>query len=122
MRRKGALLSAGSLSLPVLLLCFSVSRSYPGSIFLLAAIGFAFVILNAPANSVLQTLVPDHLRGRVLAIYVSLFLGLMRVGGLLVGLLASATSAVAALAITGIASLVASLAVLRKFPELRVME
>ncbi|MGB3400731.1 MAG: MFS transporter [Candidatus Deferrimicrobiaceae bacterium] len=121
-RRKGALLTAGSLSFPVLLLAFSLSRSYPGAIFLLAAIGFAFVILNAPANSLLQTLVPDHLRGRVLAIYVSLFLGLMRLGGLLVGLLASATSATAALAITVTGSLVASLLVLRKFPELRRME
>ena len=121
-RRKGTLLTAGSLSLPVLLLAFSLSRSYPGAIFLLAAIGFAFVILNAPANSLLQSLVPDHLRGRVLAIYVSLFLGLMRLGGLLVGLLASATSATAALAITGTGSLVASLLVLRKFPELRRME
>lgn len=121
-RRKGALLVAGSLSFPVFILLFSLSRSYPGSIILLAAIGFAFVILNAPANSVLQTLVPDHLRGRVMAIYVSLFLGLMRIGGLLVGLLASATSAVAALAITGIASLVISLGVLRMFPELRGME
>ena len=121
-RRKGALLTAGSLSVPVLLLAFSLSRSYPGAIFLLAAIGFAFVILNAPANSLLQTLVPDHLRGRVMAIYVSLFLGLMRLGGLLVGLLASATSATAALAITGVASLAASLLVLGKFPGLRGME
>ncbi len=121
-RRKGALIAAGSLSLPVFILLFSLSRNYPGSVFLLAAIGFAFVILNAPANSVLQTLVPDQLRGRVMAIYVSLFLGLMRVGGLLVGLLASATSAVAALAITGVASLAASLAVLRRYPELRGME
>ncbi len=121
-RRKGTLLTAGSLSLPVLLLAFSLSRSYPGAIFLLAAIGFAFVILNAPANSLLQSLVPDHLRGRVLAIYVSLFLGLMRLGGLLVGLLAQVTSATTALAITGTGSLVASLLVLRKFPELRRME
>jgi len=121
-RRKGSLLTAGSLSLSVLLLLFSLSRSYPGAILLLAAIGFAFVILNAPANSLLQSLVPDHLRGRVMALYVSLFLGLMRLGGLLVGLLASATSATVALAITGTGSLVVSLLVLRNFPELRTME
>jgi MFS family permease len=121
-RRKGALLTAGSLSFPLLLLAFSFSRSYTVSILLLAAVGFAFVIQNAPANSLLQTLVPDHLRGRVLAIYVSLFLGLMRLGGLLVGLLAAATSATAALAITAAGSLVASLLVFRKFPELRRME
>ncbi len=121
-RRKGALLTAGSLSFPFLLLAFSFSRHYTVSILLLAAVGFAFVIQNAPANSLLQSLVPDHLRGRVLAIYVSLFLGLMRLGGLLVGLLASATSATTALAITGAVSLVASLLVFRNFPELRSME
>lgn len=121
-RRKGALLAAGSLSFPVLLFAFSLSRRYPVSIVLIAAIGFAFVIQNAPANSLLQTLVPDHLRGRVMAIYVSLFLGFMRLGGLLVGLLASATSATAALAITGAGSLAASLIVLEKFPDLRRME
>ena len=121
-RRKGMLLAAGSLSFPVLLFAFSLSRHYPVSVLLLAALGFAFVIQNAPANSLLQTLVPDPLRGRVMAIYVSLFLGLMRVGGLLVGLLASATSATTALAIAGAASLAASLLVMGKFPELRRME
>ncbi len=121
-RRKGALLTTGCLSFPVLLLAFSLSGNYPVSLLLLGAIGFSFVILNAPANSLLQSLVPDHLRGRVMAIYVSLFLGLMRLGGLLVGLLASATSATTALAITGVGSLLATLLVIGKFPELRRME
>jgi len=121
-RRKGALLTAGSLSFPILLFAFALSRHYPISICLLAGIGFAFVIQNAPANSLLQSLVPDHLRGRVMAIYVSLFLGLMRLGSLLVGLLAEVTSATTALLLTGAASLVASLVVFRKFPELRAME
>jgi len=57
-----------------------------------------------------------------MAIYVSLFLGLMRLGSLLVGLLASATSATTALAITAAGSLAACLLVIGKFPELRRME
>ena len=121
-RRKGALLTGGSLSFPFLLLAFSFSRNYAASILLLAAVGFAFVIQNAPANSLLQFLVPDHLRGRVMAIYVSLFLGLMRLGSLLVGMLAEASSAATALVITSALSLAAGAAVLRKFPELRAME
>ncbi len=121
-RRKGALLAAGSLSFPLLLFAFSLSRHYPVSLLLLAAIGFAFVIQNAPANSLLQSLVPDHLRGRVLAIYVSLFLGLLRGGGLVVGMIAQATSASMALMIMAFGSLAASLLVLRNFPELRRME
>lgn len=121
-RRQGALLLAGSVSFPLLLLAFSLSRSYTLSAALLCAVGFAFVLQNAPANSLLQTLVPDRLRGRVMAVYVSLFLGLMRVGSLLAGLLASATSAPTALAIAGAASLAAGLALHARFPELRRME
>jgi hypothetical protein len=77
------------------------------------------VLQNAPANSLLQELVPDHLRGRVMAIYVSLFLGMLRVGSLLLGGLASMTSAPAALAALSVAGLLVSLGVRFRYPELR---
>src|SRR5512134_2714203 len=121
-RRKGSTLTAGSLSFPLLLLAFSFSRDYAISVGLLAALGFAFVLQSAPANSLLQSIVPDPLRGRVMAIYVSLFLGLMRAGSLLLGLLAAATSATAALAAAAVASLVGGAAICAMFPELRRME
>ncbi len=121
-RRKGTALTVGSLSSPLLLFAFSFSRSYALSVALLTAIGFFFVLQNAPANSLLQSIVPDHLRGRVLAIYVSLFLGLLRVGSLLIGLLAAATSVTFALAASAAASLAASFGVFAKFPELRRMD
>ncbi len=121
-RRKGALVTAGSFLFPLLLLAFSFARRYPVALLLLAAIGFAFVTQNAPANSLLQSLVPDALRGRVMGIYVSLFLGLMRVGSLLIGWLATATSATAAMAIAASAGLAASLFVFFRFPDLRAME
>ena len=121
-RRKGSALTVGSLSFPLLLLAFSFSRNYALSVGLLAALGFAFVLQSAPANSLLQSIVPDPLRGRVMAIYVSLFLGLMRAGSLLLGLLAAATSATAALAAAAVASFVGGVAIFTKFPELRRME
>jgi MFS family permease len=117
-RRKGAAVTAGSLSFPFLLLAFAYCRSYAGSILLLVAVGFAFVLQNAPANSLLQHHVPDHLRGRVMALYVSLFLGLMRVGSLLLGGLASATSAPVALAALAGAGLLVGLWVRLRYPEL----
>jgi len=117
--RPGPLLLAGSLGFPLLLVAFSVSRSYPLSILLLGAVGFLFVLQNAPANSRLQTLVPDSLRGRVMAIYVSLFLGMLRVGSLLLGWLASVTSVTVAMAAAGAASLAAGLSVHGLFPEIR---
>jgi len=57
-----------------------------------------------------------------MAIYVSLFLGLLRVGGLVAGMIAEASSATVALMIMAAVSLAASLLMLRNFPELRRME
>jgi len=116
--RKGAAITAGSLTFPILLLGFAFCRSYAGAILILVAVGFAFVLQNAPANSLLQQLVPDRLRGRVMALYVSLFLGLMRIGSLLLGWLASMTSAPAALAALAATGLLVGLWVRFRYPEL----
>jgi MFS family permease len=118
-KRKGRTITAASLLFPVLLLGFAFCRSYAASILVLIAVGFAFVLQNAPANSLLQALVPDHLRGRVMALYVSLLLGLMRVGSLLIGVLAEMTSTPTALAAVAVASLAAGLWVRRRYPELQ---
>src|SRR5512145_531942 len=118
-RRKGALLTAGSVAFPVLLLGFSLSRNYRASLLLMGAVGFAFVLQNSPPNSLIQSIVPDHLRRRVMAIYVSLLLGLMRVGGLLLGILAQRLSAPTALAAAASAALGGSLLVRFRYPELR---
>lgn len=118
-RRKGALLFAGSLAFPVLLILFAWCTVYWLSIVLLFGLGFCFVVQSAPANAILQSVVPDQLRGRVLAIYVSLFLGLMRVGSLLLGILADRTSPQTAVATAGAAALTLTIAVFLRFPELR---
>jgi MFS family permease len=116
--RKGATITAGSLVFPFVLLAFAFCRSYTAAALLLVAIGFSFVLQNAPANSLLQHLVPDHLRGRVMALYVSLFLGLMRIGSLLLGGLAEMTSAPTALAALSVTALLVGLWVRFRYPEL----
>lgn len=118
-RRKGTALAAASFAFPFLLFAFAFTRNFAAAVVLLVAIGFSFVLQSAPANSLLQSLVPDTLRGRVLAIYVSLFLGMMRLGGLLLGFLAQAASAPLALAAAAVASLACGAAVFVRYPELR---
>ncbi len=117
-RRKGRTITVSSLAFPALLLAFSFCRGYAASILVLVAVGFAYVVQNALANSLLQEQVPDHLRGRVMALYVSLLLGLMRVGSLLIGLMAEYTSTPAALASFAVAGMAAGLWVRRRYPEL----
>ena len=80
---------------------------------LLFLVGVAFTTWTANANSILQLNVPDHLRGRVLALYLWAFAGLAPVGGMLAGWLADiggtelsfVVSGVTGLAVTGIVGL-----------------
>jgi MFS family permease len=118
-RRKGPAITAASLLFPALLPVLAFMRGYVSTILVLTAVGFSYVVQNAPSNSLLQEHVPDHLRGRVMGLYVSLLLGLMRVGSLLMGLLAEATSTPVSLAAFGAAGVAASLWVRRRYPELR---
>ncbi len=77
---------------------FSLSRSPLLSSVLLALAGGGLVNCAATVNSLIQTKVPDHIRGRVLSMHTMAFLGFTPVGSLLVGWLAEKSSAPAALA------------------------
>ncbi|HEY7350035.1 MAG TPA: MFS transporter [Ktedonobacterales bacterium] len=68
---------------------FALSRFYPLSLLLLAAIGFATISFSATANTALQTGSPDHLRGRIMGMYVVVFAGTTPIGNLFSGGLAS---------------------------------
>ena len=54
----------------------------------LFAVGFGLIVCNAATNSVLQTIIPQQLRGRVLALFSSAVLGMAALGGLIAGLVA----------------------------------
>lgn len=117
--RRGRLVLGASLAFAVLIAAFAASRSFPASLVLLAAAGFCMILNNASVNSLLQSLVPDRLRGRVMSVYVFMFLGMTPVGSLQAGALARWTGAPAAL---GIGAGVLTLLVLWvgwKVPELR---
>jgi MFS family permease len=54
----------------------------------LAVMGLFMILFTAGANTLVQTLVPDELRGRVMGVYTLVFLGSTPIGSLLAGLLA----------------------------------
>lgn len=88
--KRGRMLTIGSFLFPVLVIVFSFIRSVPLALLVLLGVGWAFSILNILANSLVQHIVPDHLRGRVMSIYALIFLGMMPLGSMLGGLLAEA--------------------------------
>ena len=83
---------------------FALARSYPLALLLLGISGFAMVLNNAATNTLIQHLVSDTLRGRVMSVWTFVFVGFAPVGSLLVGWLAGRIGAPHALALSGLMS------------------
>ncbi len=85
---RGRLLTAGALSFPLLLVIFALSRWLPLTLALCLGIGGSAIMIFNLANALIQTLVKDSLRGRVMSFYSLTFFGFMPVGALWIGILA----------------------------------
>ncbi len=84
---------------------FALSRLYPLSLALIAGVGFAESAFAAWALTALQTLTPDHLRGRVISVQVLFFDGSLPLGYLLMGWLSGLYGAPSAVLIGALLSL-----------------
>ncbi|MBI2952748.1 MAG: MFS transporter [Chloroflexi bacterium] len=81
-------LSAGAVGLGAFEILLSQIATLPVALVLMSAIGFAMIILTTMANITLQTSTPDALRGRVMAVYTTVFVGSVPAGSLFTGALA----------------------------------
>jgi MFS family permease len=116
---KGRTLVAGGTSFGLALALFASSRSFPLSMALVALAGCAMILNNALTNTLLQTLVPDALRGRVMGFYSFVFVGLAPLGALQAGLLAEHFGAPWAVATGGVITALAMMTAAWRVPELR---
>ena len=96
---KGKLLLAGNLTFCTMLVLFSFSRTWPLSMGLLVGVGWGMMTNMALTNTLIQTAVPDQLRGRVMSVYTLMFLGLAPIGSLQAGVIAHWLSAPVAIGI-----------------------
>jgi MFS family permease len=92
----------------VLLIAFALVRIYYVSLVLIALVGFTQIAFSALANTALQTVTPDHLRGRVMGVYMLVFTGSTPIGNLLTGALAHWYGVSIALIVCAVLSLIAS--------------
>ena len=83
------------------LIGFGLSRVLPLSLLLMLIVGFGMMQGMAASNTVIQTLVPDDKRGRVMSFYTMAFMGMSPFGSLLAGSLADRFGAPHAVMITG---------------------
>lgn len=88
---------------------FSLSRSFWLSAALLLPAGFCMILQMAATNTFLQLASPDHMRGRMMALYAMLFMGFSPFGALLAGTLAHWLGAPVAVALGGAGCLVGAL-------------
>jgi MFS family permease len=87
------------------LVVFSVSHIFWVSVILLLPVGYTIMLQMASSNTLIQVMVPDALRGRVMAVYSMMFMGMAPIGALLGGALAERLGAQMTVAIGGLASL-----------------
>lgn len=85
---RGRLLSAAVLLYPALMILFTTARALPLAMLLIAVAGWAGVTTMALTNTLIQSIVPDELRGRVMSVFTLLLMGLSPMGGLVAGLVA----------------------------------
>lgn len=116
---RGRLLTFGSFVFPGLLLVYSFVRWIPLSLFVLVGVGWGFMLFVNLSNSLVQTHVPDDLRGRVMSIFTLSFFGLFPIGSLLAGALASYIGESLTVTISAMIMLAFVSLVHLRFPQLR---
>ena len=100
------------------LIALSWSRIFPLSIALMVVIGFCILLISVSTNMILQTIVDDDKRGRVMSLYTAAFLGVVPLGGLIAGALADQIGATHTVLIGGCVCVAATLYMARQLPLL----
>jgi MFS family permease len=85
---RGRLWTYGAFIMPVMLFVFAFIRWLPLSLVTLLGVGWGFMMVTNNSQAIVQSLVPDALRGRVMGVYTLVFFGSMPIGSLLAGTIA----------------------------------
>ncbi len=116
---KGRMLLTARLLLGPAIAGLALSRSVPLSMLLMILIGYSFIIQLIFTNTLIQTLVPDDLRGRVLSTYTWALGGFYPLGSLLMGFIGDHIGAPNAALLSAVGCLLLVGVNLLKFPEMQ---
>ncbi len=119
LRGLGRVIAGSSLGFGTSLILFGISKVFWLSGLLLVGVGFFMLSQMASSNSLIQAMSPDHLRGRVMAVYSMMFMGMAPFGALFAGFLAQRIGAPLTVAIGGASCAVASLVFGSRLSSLR---
>jgi MFS family permease len=85
---RGKLWTVGAFIMPFMLFIFAWIRWLPLSLVALVGIGWSFMMISNNSNAILQSQVPDNLRGRLMSVFTLVFFGSMPLGSLFAGVFA----------------------------------
>jgi MFS family permease len=120
-RGLGKLVSTSALGMGVALIAFGFSSSLWLSMPILFVLGYSMISMMAACNTIIQTLVDDAKRGRVMSFFMMAFMGMMPLSSLLGGLLAARVSAQFTVILSGAACVVSGILFARKLPRIRLI-
>jgi MFS family permease len=98
---------------------FAFSKSFWLSVLLLFPVGYFIMLQMASSNTLIQVMVPDALRGRTMAVYSMMFMGMAPIGALLGGALSDRLGAPLTVAIGGFASVMGAWWFSVQLPKIR---
>ena len=101
------------------LIAFSVSRYLPLSLCLMLVTGFGMILSMASCNTIVQTVVDEDKRGRVMSFYAIAFVGMAPFGSLIGGSIAHNIGAPLTLTLCGVSSIVGAVFFYNRLPEIR---
>lgn len=115
----GRWIMLGASGFGVALIVFGQSRMTWLSCVVLLGAGYAMMVQMSSSNTLIQSMVPNHLRGRVMSLYTATFMGMAPLGALLSGTLAQHVGVRYTVAIGGVACIVAGALFGMVLPSLR---
>jgi MFS family permease len=101
------------------LILFAFSNMFWLSMILLVPVGFTMMVQMASSNTLLQSMVPDQMRGRVIAVYSMMFMGMAPFGAFLAGAIANHIGAPWTVAAGGVACIAGAAAFGMELPKFR---
>jgi len=102
------------------LILFSASRNFWLSTLMLLPVGFCMMLQMSSSNTLIQAMVPDEMRGRVMAVYSMMFMGMAPFGALIGGALADRLGAPRTIAIGALAAVAGAMWFGSQLPKIRI--
>jgi MFS family permease len=115
----GRVITIASASFGAGLVGFSFTTALPLAIPCLVVAGFGFIVQMAGSNTIIQTIVDDEKRGRVMSFYMMAFLGTAPFGSLIAGWMSSRIGAPHTLLFGGVCCLVGAAWFAAELPQIR---